>query len=81
MKLYGGERGIVRNHPGFCPAGALRATKFAPGEFVEPDRFAIGVLSLDPGQNKRPPIGGLLFWLGERDSNPRWRSQSPQSYH
>ena len=20
-------------------------------------------------------------WLGERDSNPRWRSQSPQSYH
>ena len=27
-----------------CSLPAL-ATKFAPGEFVEPDRFAIGVLS------------------------------------
>ena len=22
-----------------------------------------------------------INWLGERDSNPHWRSQSPQSYH
>jgi hypothetical protein len=22
-----------------------------------------------------------IYWLGERDSNPHWRSQSPQSYH
>ena len=38
------------------------------------------------GSNLFPPkkIGPRLraygFWLGERDSNPRWRSQSPQSY-
>ncbi len=26
--------------------------------------------------------GGFFYdWLGGRDSNPRWRSQSPQSYH
>ena len=28
--------GLSETIPGFGPAGALRATKFAPGEFVEP---------------------------------------------
>ena len=32
-------------------------------------------------KNRGPEMGPLIFWLGERDSNPRWRSQSPQSYH
>ncbi len=29
----------------------------------------------------RFPKRSLDDWLGERDSNPRWRSQSPQSCH
>ena len=32
-------------------------------------------------QRKGPRRGPFFVWLGERDSNPRWRSQSPQSYH
>ena len=32
-------------------------------------------------QKKGPLRGPFFVWLGERDSNPRWRSQSPQSYH
>jgi hypothetical protein len=30
--------GLSETIPGFGPAGALRATKFAPGEFVEPTK-------------------------------------------
>ena len=59
--------GIVRNHPWFRPFGRTRPTKIVPDDFVEPDRLRDGVRSLDPGQNKRPPEGGLVFWLGERD--------------
>jgi hypothetical protein len=32
--------GLSKTILGFRPAGALRATKFAPGEFVEPSRAA-----------------------------------------
>jgi hypothetical protein len=37
--LEGVAEGIVENHPWFSPFGRIRfaaATKFAPGEFVEP---------------------------------------------
>ena len=34
-----------------------------------------------PPAKKKPAVAGFFVWLGERDSNPRWRSQSPQSYH
>jgi hypothetical protein len=32
---------MVRTHPVFGPAGALRATKFVPDEFVEPSTLRV----------------------------------------
>jgi hypothetical protein len=45
--------------------------------FVEP--WGLNVLS--PANKKALQWRAICIWLGERDSNPRWRSQSPQSYH
>ena len=83
--MAGGE-GLSETVPGFGPAGALRATKFVPDKLVEPRQPVA-----DSGPASAPPLtshkkshrkGGFFYdWLGERDSNPRWRSQSPQSYH
>jgi hypothetical protein len=55
----------MKTIPGFHPSGALRASKFVPDKFVEPDRFAIGVLSLDHRRKKKnPPQGRVLPFFG-----------------
>jgi len=41
--------GLSKTIPGFRPTGALRATKFAPGEFVEPSNDASRRESSNPG--------------------------------
>jgi hypothetical protein len=51
----------MKTIPGFHPSGALRASKFAPGEFVEP-RFA----SLHRGSHRD---------LHQSDAkNPPWKA-------
>ena len=58
------------------PAGALRASK-----------IALAILSNEvlirnvPQPNEKNPLSRVSFvWLGDKDSNLGWRSQSPQSY-
>jgi len=70
--------GLSETNPGFGPAGALRATKFAPGEFVEPSVAARQwVLSPPLWQNKKTPkFGVFYFWRRGWDSNPR-RATNP----
>jgi hypothetical protein len=62
-----------------------RDGRFAPGHAAAPLRPSNSDSRLqlpEPEKEKRARKGPFLFfWLGERDSNPRWRSQSPQSYH
>ena len=69
--------------------GAMAACPTNRG-FENRDRAcACGAAPIKQGFSSTSPrnkkIGALMgpcfFWLGERDSNPRWRSQSPQSYH
>ena len=72
MKKTGGE-GLSETIPGFGPAGARRcacATKFAPGEFVEPRHASRGSGSHRdlPNQKKKATARvGYVSFEKERD--------------
>ena len=69
--------GLSETFPGFGPAGALRATKFAPGEFVEPIVASQQWLLSPPlWQIKNPADAGYFIWRRGWDSNPR-RATNP----
>src|SRR5882724_2574852 len=57
----GGEGGIDSGHPGPRPAGALRASKIAPRDFVEPGAFVHTPCSV---KIKSPRTGLFIFTDG-----------------
>ena len=67
--IFGWGRGIL----------ALRASSHAAARLRESNSGSR--LQLPETKKIGARMGPYDFWLGERDSNPRWRSQSPQSYH
>ena len=66
-----GSRQICdRTHPVFDPSGALRASKIAPGDFVEPLSFESG--TGNPNIKRATSKVALYFiWRARRDSNSR----------
>ena len=83
---------LIHYRSGAEIGGGMAARRYAPPSFIRQlHRFAVHlafsnrtrrIFSIPlPQPIKNPPEAGFFYWLGERDSNPRWRCQRPQSYH
>src|SRR5580692_6874627 len=68
--------GIDSGHPGPRPAGALRASKIAPGDFVEPtNTVRCYTLSRRAPSTARPPLhaGARVPDANHAIKSSRWR--------
>ena len=72
---FGWGRGIDSAHPWASPCGRLRRPGSLPAIRSNP-----GFSSPSPANKKGRLSTAFLIWLGDKDSNLGWRSQSPQSY-
>ena len=63
--IFWPREGLLKTIPGFHPAGALRATKFAPGEFVESSVAArqMPLTRTLHQKQKLPRCGGIFLFL------------------